>query len=126
MQTLLREVDASVRRMYGFRVRRPVLFRRSDLGAHLCCRLCSLAQHAKQETEDLLTKGSVKPEPPSSERDEGAATEENNLEAKVELGERWSSSVRVSDNPDNPTQRPRSLFIGTFYPLLNFFFYSVF
>lgn len=64
----------------------------------LCCRLCSLAQHAKQETEDLLTKGSVKPEPVTSEKEEGAdvklssAAEENNVEAKAILGEcSWSS-----------------------------------
>ncbi|XP_042353490.1 cell surface glycoprotein 1-like [Plectropomus leopardus] len=51
-------------------------------------KLCSLAQHAKQETEDStsLKKSSIKPEPATSEEEEGAdtklTTDENNVDAK--------------------------------------------
>lgn len=39
------------------------------------CRLCSLAQHAKQEVEDSTSlKKSIKPEPATSEEEEGADT----------------------------------------------------
>jgi len=45
------------------------------------CRLCSLAQDAKQETEDSgsLKKKSIKPEPVTSEEEEAA-------DAKPQLG----------------------------------------
>ncbi|XP_075953347.1 uncharacterized protein LOC142955965 [Anarhichas minor] len=56
-------------------------------------KLCSLAQQAKQETEDLTTvkKNNIKPEPATSEEEEGEGgadtklsnvTEENNVDAK--------------------------------------------
>ena len=67
---------------------------------HSCFRLCSLAQHAKEETEDAtsLKKESIKPEPATSgeeeeKEEEGAdvklsnTTEENNVDAKPPAGE---------------------------------------
>lgn len=60
----------------------------------VCCRLCSLAQDAKQETEDStsLKKNCIKPEPATSEEEEAADTkhcsiaEENNVDTKPPLG----------------------------------------
>ena len=58
------------------------------------CRLCSLAQDAKQETEDATTlkKKSIKAEPAVSEEEEGAdaklsnGKEENNVDLKPPTG----------------------------------------
>lgn len=60
----------------------------------VCCRLCSLAQHAEQETEDSTTlkKNSIKAEPATSEEEEviepklSDTTVENNVDAKPPLG----------------------------------------
>lgn len=71
-----------------------------------CFRLCSLAQHAKEETEDAtsLKKESIKPEPATSgeeEEEEGAdiklsnTTEENNVDAKPPVGECSLSWLQV-------------------------------
>lgn len=59
----------------------------------VCCRLCSLAHHAKQETEDSApTKKSIKQELVISkeEEDEGGklrvTTEENDVDAEPSFG----------------------------------------
>ncbi|XP_037643529.1 translation initiation factor IF-2-like isoform X2 [Sebastes umbrosus] len=68
-------------------------------------KLCSLAQHAKQETEDssTLKKKSIKPEPATSEEEEGEVTklsnitEENNVDAKPPPGSKTDVVVESSD-----------------------------
>lgn len=57
------------------------------------CRLCSLAHHAKQETEDAtMTKKSIKQEPVISKEEEDGGgklpntTEENSVDAEPSFG----------------------------------------
>lgn len=63
----------------------------------VCCRLCSLAQHAKEETDDSTTLGekSLKPEPATSEEEEGADVKLSN----------------ITEDVDNKPSRGKSFFV---------------